>query len=497
MNQKIKILIGILIVGIVLIGGWWVWNQVFPEPETCIDSNEQCKGKPDGASCTTGVWCDQFGRVCGGQSCVGMGSGKCFKGRCVSFKEYENLARVAITTNVRIVKDDSKWVLLVDGRPFYIKGAGCGVYKGKNGEDYLLLAKELGANAVRTWGIDQGTREYLDTALKYGLKVSAGIWIDYATPENKVSFLNDSYKKKKEREVLNYIQQFKDHPAVLMWGVGNECVYFTYSEKEKVALCKFIDHLARKIHQIDPDHPVMYASSNFVELKYIKKYMPSIDIVGMNVYPSLRTCHSVWKSLRMDKPYILSEFGPPIYTQCPRDKNGLSFELSDKQKAVYYREIINQMYELKGYNLGGFVHHLGETTQESMTWWNINYSFYKKYPYWIIYNLYTGKKPPNLPPLIEYMNLSRSKLKKGEFFEINFRVANPEGDPLHYEYKISTTQEGVLKYYVNEFLHTKVKEENGIVKIQAPLKKGVYRVYLFVYDDKGNVASLNKSIVVE
>jgi len=63
------------------------------------------------------------------------------------------------SSNVRIVKDDSKWVLLVDGRPFYIKGAGCGVYKGKNGEDYLLLAKELGANAVRTWGIDQGTPE--------------------------------------------------------------------------------------------------------------------------------------------------------------------------------------------------------------------------------------------------------------------------------------------------------------------------------------------------
>jgi hypothetical protein len=49
----------------------------------CIDSDAQCKGKPDGTSCTYGIWCDEYGRVCGGQSCVGLGLGECRSERCV------------------------------------------------------------------------------------------------------------------------------------------------------------------------------------------------------------------------------------------------------------------------------------------------------------------------------------------------------------------------------------------------------------------------------
>ncbi len=59
---------------------------------------EECKGKSDGAECTYGRWCDENGNVCGGQSCVGLGLGKCLKGQCVSDKEYNNkLNNVGIT----------------------------------------------------------------------------------------------------------------------------------------------------------------------------------------------------------------------------------------------------------------------------------------------------------------------------------------------------------------------------------------------------------------
>ena len=35
----------------------------------------------------------------------------------------------------------------------------------------MALAKEIGATTVRTWGVDQISKEYLDQAEKYGLKV--------------------------------------------------------------------------------------------------------------------------------------------------------------------------------------------------------------------------------------------------------------------------------------------------------------------------------------
>lgn len=50
--------------------------------DNCLDSNEQCQGKEDGASCDFGVWCDEKGVVCGGDSCGGMAVGVCLGGEC-------------------------------------------------------------------------------------------------------------------------------------------------------------------------------------------------------------------------------------------------------------------------------------------------------------------------------------------------------------------------------------------------------------------------------
>lgn len=60
-----------------------IYSNEFTIKEVCIDSNEQCKEKPDGTECNYGVWCDEQGRICGGQSCVGLGMGTCLKEKCL------------------------------------------------------------------------------------------------------------------------------------------------------------------------------------------------------------------------------------------------------------------------------------------------------------------------------------------------------------------------------------------------------------------------------
>lgn len=52
------------------------------EKKECVDSNEQCQGKPDETECTYGIWCDKEGKICGGQSCVGLGLGVCRDNKC-------------------------------------------------------------------------------------------------------------------------------------------------------------------------------------------------------------------------------------------------------------------------------------------------------------------------------------------------------------------------------------------------------------------------------
>ncbi len=51
--------------------------------QKCIDSDSQCKGRDDGSLCILGVWCDENGKACGGESCTDLGLGICVKEKCV------------------------------------------------------------------------------------------------------------------------------------------------------------------------------------------------------------------------------------------------------------------------------------------------------------------------------------------------------------------------------------------------------------------------------
>lgn len=398
-------------------------------------------------------------------------------------------------SKVELKGEKGSWYLEVDGIPFYIKGVGCGLAKGRNGEDYLKLAKELGANVVRTWGVDQGTKEYLDLALKYGLKVCAGIWLNFVDERGWPSYIyNEEYKKEKKKEVLDYVNEFKNHPAILFWNLGNEAIYWTKDFEERIAIAKFLENLIQEIHRLDPNHPVIYASTqDFEELKIIKEYVPSLDILGINSYGTIRFSHGKWEYLGFNIPYVITEFGPYGPWDRPKDLNGISIEQSDEEKAKLYKYHLEQIFEFKGYNLGAFVFHLGETTQESMTWWNINEGDLKRRSFWIIHNLYTGKNYLPAFPKIKKFTLSKYKVKPNEFIDI---FVDAEGRDLKYSYKISTAIEGILKYYVNDWIETEVIEEAKRVKIRAPDKEGIYRVYCFVKDKEGNVTSCNRSISV-
>lgn len=400
---------------------------------------------------------------------------------------------------VKITGKRGSWVLTVNGKPFYIKGVGCGLATGKGGEDYLKLAKETGANTLRTWGTDQGTEAYFEAALKYGLMVDAGIWLDYVSDKKEISYIDArEYKEKKINEIIEYVNKFKDHPALLMWNVGNEAIFFTKSEQERVALSKFLEEMVQLVHKLDPNHPVIYASADVSDMPYIEKYVPSLDAFGMNIYGSIRVAHTKWYKSSLNIPYIVTEYGPLGPWSVQKDRNGVSTDQPDQAKAAVYRNMTNEIINFKGYNLGGFAFHLGETSQESLTWWNLNYKMFKRASFWEIYKIYTGGKPSNKPPRIARFNLSKiDKITPGEVIDITAEALDNDSNPLDYTFAVSTAREGILQYYVNEEMPAKFTCEGIDFKMTAPAEKGLYRVYVFVNDGYGNVATANRSIKVE
>ncbi|MCM8813430.1 MAG: hypothetical protein NC924_05785 [Candidatus Omnitrophica bacterium] len=400
---------------------------------------------------------------------------------------------------VRVSGERGGWELQVNGQPFYIKGVGCGYAVGSGGEDYLKMAQEIGANCVRTWGIDQGTKDYLDKAASYGLMVDAGIWLNVPDAAKKITYVGHSdFIEAMRAEALAYIQEFKSHPAILMWNVGNEVLIFTKDEQEKIAFCRFLELLVQEIQRIDPDHPVVYTDAAQVNLPYLKKYVPSLNIIGMNIYGSVRAAQGGWESVQIDRPYLITEFGPQLPMYSGRDRNGQARELGDYQKAIIYRRLAEQVIEFKGCNLGGFAFHLGETTQESMTWWNLNEHARKRQSFWSIYEVYTGKSAPCAAPKIHELTLSKERaIKPGEDITVSVRASLTTGTAARYLYRVSTSEEGILQYYVNSYVPVEVKGEGPAVAISAPQNPGIYRVYCFIDDGRGNVSSVNKSIRVD
>ena len=273
----------------------------------------------------------------------------------------------------RIVKEKKGvWHLEVNNTLFELKGIGCSDARGKDNADYLSLAKEAGANTVRTWGINQGTKTYLDAALLKNLSVDAGIWLPHCNKMRRqkvFSYLDNPEKLKKlEEEALTYIHTFKDHPAVLFWNMGNETLFFTNEEKEKIAFCKFLSQLVKKAKAIDSDHPILYTCAGTAEFKYIKKYVKNLDLLGVNSYCGIEGIYNSWKEQGFRIPFILTEAGPLGPWDCPKDEFGKSIDQADYEKSFSFQLFFEEYEKYKKSCLGIFPFVLGETTQESLSW---------------------------------------------------------------------------------------------------------------------------------
>jgi len=71
------------------------------------------------------------------------------------------------------------------------------------------------------------------------------------------------------------------------------------------------------------------------------------------------------------------------------------------------------------------------------------------------------------------------------------KASDKEGDMLNYEYR-------VFDLNTNNFLKDgfEFMGDGQDIKCELPSKEGMYRIYGFVTDGKGNVAAINKTISV-
>ena len=175
----------------------------------------------------------------------------------------------------KISKSKNAYTLVRNGKPYYVKGLG--------GEVNLDKILEIGGNSIRTWGVDNA-QQVLDEAQKKGLTVMLGMWLQ---PERQGFDYNDKDKVQKQ---LNYfktiVQKFKDHPALLMWGIGNE-LDLQYTN---TVVWSAVQDIAKYIHEIDPNHPTstVTAGLDSMEVQLIKKWLLMLTFIVLTLMVTLR-----------------------------------------------------------------------------------------------------------------------------------------------------------------------------------------------------------------
>ena len=278
---------------------------------------------------------------------------------------------------------DGGYTLLRDGKPFFIKGGG--------GKAHLDTLVACGGNSIRTWGIDTleetvDGKRLVDRAQELGIGITAGIWIEH---ERHGFNYDDPAQVQRQRDaVRDAVRKYKDCPAILVWGLGNEMEGPTSngSDPRTHKIWQELNVLASIIKEEDKNHPVMtvIASAASAKVKGIMDDYPNIDILGVNAYSGGGGVGGALKSEGWKKPFMLTEFGPPGQWEVPKTPWGAPIEPSSWAKAGgYYATEQTLLASSKDLLVGTYAFLWGHKQEATATWFGMFLpSGEKHYPLW-------------------------------------------------------------------------------------------------------------------
>jgi hypothetical protein len=162
---------------------------------------------------------------------------------------------------------------------------------------------ELGLNTVRVY--TPPSRALLDQAECHGLKVMVGLpWSQH------VAFLDDRrVRRGVRREVLKRIHELGDHPAVLMFAIGNEIPAGVVRWHGRLRVERFLRNLYREAKDAAPDNLLTYVNfppTEFLDLSFF-------DVCAFNIYlhrdTDLRAYLARLQHVAGHKPLLVAEVG--------------------------------------------------------------------------------------------------------------------------------------------------------------------------------------------
>lgn len=394
----------------------------------------------------------------------------------------ELTAKPNVPAKVELRQEAGRWQLHVNQQPFFIKGAG--------GEGSLAKLKEAGGNSIRAWGADR-LQSVLDEAQKRGLKVCAGIWFHHEHGAEGFDYSKPEMVKAQLELVRQCVLRFKDHPALLLWGLGNE---MEGEAGDKIEIWNAVQEAAKLTKELDPNHPTMTVIAEIGGQKVagIHKYCPDIDIIGINSYGGGPSIAERYAKLSGTKPYIVAEFGTPGPWETGKTSWGAAYEPTSTEKSEWYRRAYKGAIEQQPSCVGSFAFLWGQKQETTTTWFGMFLKDGDKLQAVdTMTELWSGKPPAMRCPVIKQLMIrDLREFAPGAVVSATLEAADPQGQPLQVRWVVQPEQTkkltaGTEEQALPELTDIFVRSDTGSAELRAPQSPGGYRLFAYVRNGAG------------
>src|SRR5215471_18558826 len=171
-------------------------------------------------------------------------------------------------------------------------------------------------------------------------------------------------------EVRQQVLKWKDHPALIIWAIGNELNLGAKNPKVWDA----VNEISKMIHQVDTNHltttPLAGISKEVVN--EVKARAPDLDLLSIQMYADIINLPQYLKEAGWDGPYMVTEWGATGHWEITKTDWGVPIENDSTTKANFYQK----RYEAailadKSQCVGSYVFLWGQKQERTPTWYGM------------------------------------------------------------------------------------------------------------------------------
>lgn len=403
---------------------------------------------------------------------------------------------------VQVQKTGDRFQLLVNGTPFYLKGTGL-----EFGNQEKLAAH--GANSFRTWRTENGRdscQTVLDRALTNGLRVAMGL--EVSRERHGFNYNDTAAVARQLAEIKAEIVKYKDHPALLMWVIGNELNLNASNPKVWDA----VNEISKMIHAVDPNHPTMTALAGIGKdlVRDLKSRAPDLDLIGIQMYADIINLPRYLRECEWTGPYVVTEWGATGHWEVTKTAWGAPIENDSTTKAEFYRKRYEAVIQTDQTQcLGSYVFLWEQKQERTPTWYGMFLeSGEETATVDVMHTIWNGTPPANRSPKISGFWLDNKTayhnvhLKSGQSYQARTQITDPDQDTLTYAWEI---MEESTDLKTGGDAESKPKSLPDLIanlnrteiELTAPARPGAYRLFVYAYDGKGHAAHANIPFFVD